>query len=76
MNIATAMMVVAHRWRAVSVPVYARVALFVGRDMDVSLVMVALCLRQDDGRPVGGVAERVLRLHHAMQVHGRQKGDT
>lgn len=44
--------------------------------MDVSLVMVALRLRQDDGRPVGGVAERVLRLHHAMQVHGRQKGDT
>lgn len=76
MNIATAMMVVADRCWAVSVPVYARVAIFVRRDMDVSLVMVALRLRQGDGRPVGGVAERVLRLHHAMQVHGRQEGDT
>lgn len=70
------MMVMTDRGWAIGVPIDARVGYFFGRDMDVSLVVIVMRFDEGDGGPVGGVADRVLRLHHAMQIHGRQEGDT
>ena len=76
MKIAAAVMMMTDRGWTISIPIDARVGLFIGRHMDVSLVVIVMRLNEGDSGPIGGVADRVLRLHHAMQVHGRQEGDT
>jgi len=73
-NIAS-VMVMSDRRRAVPVPVGVRVRKLLGSYMDVRVVVVVVNLAQGDGRPVSGVPDGMLRLRHAMQVHGRQKGD-
>ena len=71
MKIAAAMMMMAHGGWAVCVAISTRVRPFIGRHMGVSRVVIVMRLEEGDGGPIGGVANRVLRLHHAMQVHGR-----
>lgn len=45
------------------------------RVMIASRVMIIICVDQGDSGPIGCMGEVVLRLRHAMQVHGRQEGD-
>ena len=75
MNIAASVMVMSDRRRAVQVPVGVGVRNLRGSHMDVRVVVVVVNLAQGDDRPAGGVPDGMLRLRHAMQVQGRQKGD-
>jgi hypothetical protein len=68
-------MVMADRDWAVTVPISVQIGNLVGSHMDVSRVMIVICFDQSDSGPVGCMCEIVLRLRHAMQVHGRQDGD-
>ncbi len=43
--------------------------------VDVSRMKIVICFDQGDSGPVGYMGEIVLRLRHAVQVHGRQDGD-
>ena len=43
--------------------------------MHVRVVMIRVHVSQGDSRPVSGMSDRMLRLHHAMQVQRRQEGD-
>lgn len=76
MNIAASVMVMADRRRAVQVPFGVGVRRLLGGHMDVRMVVDVMHLAQRDGRPVGSVPDGMLGLRHAMQVHGRQDGDT
>lgn len=46
-----------------------------GRDMDMCVVVIRVGISQGDSRPVGRMTDRMLRLHHAVQVERHQKGD-
>lgn len=74
MNVAAGVMVMPDRARAVCVAIGVGIWGLFRRHMDVA-VMILVRLAQGDGRPVGGVADGMLRLRQPMQVHGRQDGD-
>ncbi|MBA3048626.1 MAG: hypothetical protein KJ690_15605 [Alphaproteobacteria bacterium] len=59
----------------VTVPIRLEIGNLFRSHMDVSRVMIIACFDQSDSGPVGRMCEIVLRLRHAMQVHGRQDGD-
>ena len=75
MNVAAAVMVMSDRDRSVTVPIRLGIGNFVRGHMNMSRVVIVACFDQGDGGPVRCMAEVVLRLRHAMQVHGRQQGD-
>jgi hypothetical protein len=73
-------MVMSDRHRPVTVPISAGIGNLFGSHMDVShmdmsRVVIVICFDQSDSGPVGCMGEIVLRLRHAVQVHGRQQGD-
>ena len=68
-------MVMADRDWAVTVPIRVEIRNLVRSHMDVSRVMIVVCLDQSDSGPVGRMGEIVLRPRQAVQAHGRQKGD-
>ena len=68
-------MVMADRDRPVTVSICAGIGNLFRSHMDVSRVMIVICFDQSDSGPVGCMCEIVLRLRHAVQVHGRQDGD-
>lgn len=76
MNIAASVMVMSDRRRAVHVPFGVGVRSLLGSHMDVRVVVVVVHLAQRDRRPVGSVSDGMLGLRRAMQVHGREDGDT
>jgi hypothetical protein len=43
--------------------------------MDVRCMVIVIRLDQSDSGPVGCMGEVVVRLRHAVQVHGRHDGD-
>lgn len=75
------MMMVPDRDWPVTIPIRVGIGNLVRRHMDMSRVMTAsrvmivICFDQGDSGPIGCMGEIVLRLRHAMQVHGRQEGD-
>ena len=46
-----------------------------GRDMDMCVGVIRVGISQGDSRPVGRMTDRMLQLHHAVQVERHQKGD-
>lgn len=68
-------MVMSDRHRPVTVPIRVEIGNLFRSHMDVSRVMIVICFDQSDSGPVGCMGEIVLRLRHAVQVHGRQDGD-
>lgn len=68
-------MVMADRDWPVTVPISVEIGNLLRSHMDMSRVMIVVCIGQGDSGPVGCMGEIVLRLRQAMQVHGRQQGD-
>ena len=69
-------MVMADRDWSITVAVSARIGNLFRRHMAMSrMVMIVIGFDQSDSGPVGRMSEVVLRLRHAMQVHGRQESD-
>ena len=68
-------MMMADRDRPVTVPTSVGVGNLVRSHMDMSRVVIVTSFGQGDSGPVDCMGEVVLRLRHAMQVHGRQEGD-
>jgi hypothetical protein len=68
-------MVMSDRDWPVTVPIGAGIGNLFRSHMDVSRMMIVICFDQGDSGPVGCMGEIVLRLRHAVQVHGRQDGD-
>jgi hypothetical protein len=68
------------RHRPVTVPIRVEIGNLFRRHMDMSRVdvnrvVIVICFDQSDSGPVGCMGEIMLRLRHAVQVHGRQQGD-
>ena len=76
MNVAAAMMVMPNRERTITVPIGVRIRGLIRGHMNVGRVMNVICLNKSNGRPACRVSEEVVRLRQAMQVHGRQDGDS
>lgn len=68
-------MVMADRDRPITVAIRARIGNLFRRHMDMSRMVIVIRLDQGNSGPVGCMGEVVLRLRHAVQVHGRQDGD-
>ena len=75
MNVAATVMVMPDGNRAIIVRIGVGIRSLIRSHMNVSRVVIVIRPAQRDSGPVGGVADRVLRLRQAMQVHGRQDGD-
>ncbi|MBX9801681.1 MAG: hypothetical protein K2Y04_02835 [Caulobacteraceae bacterium] len=69
-------MVMSDRDWPVTVPISVEIGNLFRSHMDVSRVMIVICFDQSDSGPVGCMGEIVPRLRHAVQVHGRQHGET
>lgn len=69
------MMVMADRDWPVIVSIRAGIGNLFRSHMHMSRMVIVVCVDQSDSGPVGCVGEVVLRLRHAVQVHGRQQGD-
>lgn len=68
-------MVMSNRDRPVIAPIRAGIGNLFRSHMHMSRMMIVVCVYQSDSGPVGCVGEVVLRLRHAVQVHGRQDSD-
>ena len=75
MNVAAAVMVMANRDWSLTVPISFGIRNLTWGLMDMRGMVIVIRLAQCYSGPVGGVAGIVLRLRHAVQVHGRQDGD-
>jgi hypothetical protein len=68
-------MVMADRDRPITVAIRALIGSLFRSHMDMSRMVIVIRLDQSDSGPVGCMGEVVVRLRHAMQVHGRQEGN-
>lgn len=68
-------MVMSDRDWPVTVPIRGEIGNLFRSHMDVGRMMIVICLDQSDSGPVGCMGEIMLRLRHAVQVHGRQNND-
>ncbi len=75
MCISSAVMVMTERLFAICILIRVRVRRVGGGDMHVRVVMISVRVSQGDNRPVSGMSDRMLRLHHPMQVKRRQNDD-
>lgn len=75
MCIGSAVMVMTERLFAICILIRVGVRRIGGGDMDVHIVMFCVRVGQGDSRPVSGMSDRMLRLHHPMQVKRRQNDD-
>ena len=74
LNVAAVMMM-ADRYRPVTVPTSVGIGNLVRSHMDMSRVVIVTSFDLGDSGPVRCMGKVVVRLRHAMQVHGRQEGD-
>ncbi len=68
-------MVMTDRLFAICILIRVGVRRVQGCDMHVRVLMIRVRVSQGDSRPFSGMSDRMLRLHHAMQVKRRQEGD-
>lgn len=76
LDVAAGVVVMANRGGVIGIALNARVGPLVRCPVDVRCQRVARRHGHGTGRPRDGVSQSVLRLRKAVQVHGRQQGDT
>tara|TARA_R110000782_G_scaffold29361_2_gene72982 strand:+ start:349 stop:639 length:291 start_codon:yes stop_codon:yes gene_type:complete len=75
LDVAASVMVMADRGRIFGGPIHARIGYLGSYHMNMICLVIVHSRNEDVGGPISGMVHSVLCLRHAMQVHGRQKGD-